>query len=165
MIQGGDRSNSTTKADSACEGNDDPGGDTNHECNKHDFVYNPSGDLPRHNMTISTVHNDMPVSCHKPVQAKRLDFNAALNLQPLVHPSLPSPTRRHSQMKDANAAHSQTFKTIATTAATSKQSRTGLTGDSQILKPPGRCKERTHAGLGMGSALSSHHPTFAQPLN
>jgi len=40
------------------------------------FVYDPGGDLLVNNTTISTAHDDMPVSRHKPVQAKRLDFNA-----------------------------------------------------------------------------------------
>jgi len=101
---GGDGSNSTTEADSAHEGNNNPGGDTNH---KRNFVYDPSSDLFINNTTISTAHDDTPVSCHEPAQAKHLNFNAT----PLsIHPFL-QPTRHHSQTKMPMQHCSPTFKT------------------------------------------------------
>jgi len=162
---GGDRPNSTTEADSAREGNDDPGSDTNHECDERDFIYDPGGDLLVNNTTISTAHDDTPVSHHEPAQAKRLNFNAAPPSSAAIHPSLPSANSLPQSDEDADAALQPNIQDVATTAATSKQSELGLTGDGQFLKPPGRCKECTHTGLGMGSALSSCHLTFARPLN
>ena len=162
---GSDRSNSTTEADSAREGNNDPGGDTNHERNECDFIYDPGGDLLINNTTISTVHDDTPVSRHEPVQAKHPDFNAAPPSSAAVHPSLPSANSLPQSDEDADAVLQPNIQDIATTTATSKQSELGLTGDGQFLKPPGRCKEHTYAGLGMGSALSSHHPTFTRLLD
>jgi len=158
---GSDGSNSTTEADSACEGNDNPGGDTNHERDKHDFIYNPGSNLLVNNTTVSTAHDNTPVSHHKPMQAKCLDFNATLPSSAAIHPSLPSANLPPQSDKDTDTALQPNIQDVATTAATSKQSELGLTGDGQFLKPPGRCKEHTHTGLGMGSALSSHHLTFA----
>jgi len=158
---GGDGSNSTTKADSAHEGNDDPGGDTNHKHDEHDFVYNPSGNLFANNTTISTVHDADLVPPLELAQVKCLDFNALLPSSAAIHPSLPSANLLPQSDEDADAVPQPNIQDVATTAATSKQSELGLTRDSQFLKPPRRCKEHTHAGLGMGSALSSRCLTFA----
>jgi len=57
---GGNRSNSTIKANSACEGNNDPGSDTNHECDKCDFIYDPGGDLLVNNTTVSSLLDLLP---------------------------------------------------------------------------------------------------------
>jgi len=162
---GSNGSNSTTEADSVCEGNNNPGGNTNHERDEHNFIYNPGGDLLINNMTVSTAHNADLVPPLKLAQVKHLDFNATPPSSAAVHPSLPSANLPPQSDKDADAAPQPNIQDITTAAATSKQSELGLTGDGQFLKPPGRCKERTHTGLGMGSALPSRHPTFAQPLN
>jgi len=157
---GGDGSNSTTKADSVCEGNDNPGGNTNHEHDERDFIYDPSGDLLVNNMTVSTVYNADLVPPLKLTQVKHLNFNATLPSSAAIHPSLPSANLPPQSDKDADTAPQPNIQDVATATTTSKQSELGLIRDGQFLKPPGRCKEHMHAGLGMGSALPSCHLTF-----
>jgi len=104
---GGDRSNSTTEANSACEGNDNPSSDTNH---KHNFIYDPAvtsssttQPSPQHMMLTSF----LPSNLHR---SNILTSMPHHHLQPSSIHSFLQPTCCHSQMKTPMQRHSPTFK-------------------------------------------------------